>query len=99
MNTRNKLTGAALAATVALVFSTIPVTATAQSEGNYQWVKCYGINACRGQSTCRITTNQCRVLNKCKGQNACRGQGFVWKTPENCAAAGGTAPETPERMK
>lgn len=92
-----KIKGAALAAAVALTFVTVPSHSFAAS-GQYQWVKCYGINQCRGQSTCRLTTHECRVLNQCKGQNACRGKGFVWKTPENCKAAGGSAPETPERM-
>lgn len=99
MNMTKKQTGAFLAAAVAVAFIATPLKATAQDGDNYQWVKCYGINSCRGQSTCRLTTNQCKILNQCKGQNSCKGKGFVWKTPENCAKAGGTAPETPDRMK
>jgi len=37
--------------------------------------KCYGGNACKGQSECKTTTNAC------KGQNACKGEGFTLFNP------------------
>src|SRR5262245_7834835 len=98
MTKQKKFTSAMLAAAVALTFTSTTLPAAADST-QYKWVKCYGINQCRGTSTCKLTTNECRVLNQCKGQNSCRGKGFVWKSPENCKAAGGSAPESPERMQ
>lgn len=93
-----KLTGATLAAAVALTFSSATFSASAE-EIHYKWVKCYGVNSCKGMSPGMLTTNQCSAIHNCKGQNACKGRGWAWKTPENCKAAGGSAPETPERMK
>ncbi len=46
--------------------------------------QCAGINACKGQSSCKSATNSC------KGQNACKGQG--WKDSNSildCLAQGG----------
>ncbi len=99
MKIQKTLTGAAIAAAVALTFVSTPLTASAEDGQTYQWVKCYGINKCRGQSRCMLTSNQCHVINPGPGQNACAGKGFVWKSPENCKRAGGSAPESPERMK
>jgi len=94
-----KLLGATLSAAVAMAF-VAPVSADQSTPGaNAAWVKCAGINSCRGQSMCKLTTNECRVLNNCKGQNSCKGKGWTWKTPENCKRAGGTAPENPAAMK
>jgi hypothetical protein len=46
--------------------------------------KCYGLNACKGQSAC----NSSRTL--CKGRNACKGQGItVTGTTLECTARGG----------
>ncbi len=44
---------------------------------------CTGVNACKGQSTCRSATNSC------KGQNACKGKGFVELTKKQCDQVGG----------
>ena len=99
MKIQNTLTGAAMAAAVALTFVSMPSATFADGAQNYQWVKCYGINDCRGHSACKITSNQCHVINPGKGQNACKGKGFLWKSPENCKLAGGSAPESPERME
>ncbi len=101
MKIQKKLAGATIAAAVALTFVSTPLIASAQDsdQTTYKWVKCYGINSCQGKSACYLTSNECHVINPGKGQNSCRGKGFVWKTPENCKIAGGSAPETPERMK
>lgn len=87
MNTKRNLTGATLAAAVALIFSTIP-TITA-SASNSDLVICPGVNSCRGQSACQNTTNTCKVLNKCKGQNACKGQGHLLVSKAECVKLGG----------
>ena len=41
-------------------------------------VKCYGANACKGQSECKT------ALNDCKGQNACKAKGYVTLTEQAC---------------
>lgn len=96
---KTKLVGAALAATIGL--SLQACAADSSSGANYAsgdtWVKCYGINSCRGQSSCHLTTTSCKILNQCKNQNACQGKGWVIKTADQCKALGGTAPETPIR--
>lgn len=47
-------------------------------------VDCAGVNACKGQGTCKTATHGCG------GQNACKGQGVVAMTEEECKAKGGT---------
>jgi hypothetical protein len=60
------MTKQAIAAAAALfAASTIATTAHAAS------VKCGGINACKGQSSCQTASSSC------KGQNACKGQGWT----------------------
>ena len=45
---------------------------------------CGGINACKGQSACKINGNSC------KGINACKGQGWLeTKSVLECEALGG----------
>ena len=69
--------------TAAALFAagTIATAAHAQSTN-----KCYGINACKGQSACNS------YKTSCKGQNACKGQGMtVTSTSLECIAQGGTA--------
>src|SRR3954467_14940578 len=58
----------ALAAAAAVMFATISVNAAAADEGK---LKCEGVNACKGQSSCKSATNAC------KGQNSCKGAGFL----------------------
>lgn len=55
-----------------------PATAIAADKG-----KCYGVNACKGQSACKTANSAC------KGQNACKGQGFLTMTKAECAKKGG----------
>ena len=47
-------------------------------------VHCYGINSCKGKSSCHTASNTCA------GKNTCKGQGWVLKTAEECKKAGGT---------
>jgi hypothetical protein len=73
-----KLSGVALAAAAAMMFSAVSVTANAADEGK---VKCEGVNACKGQAECGTGKNSCQ------GKNACKGQGWVKLTKAECDAA------------
>jgi len=64
----NKSTGATIAAAAAMLFSTAPLMTAAAAEAK---VHCTGVNACKGQSSCKS------AHNACKGQNSCKGQGWV----------------------
>ncbi len=61
-------TGVAIAAAAAMLFSTALVGTAAAAEAK---VHCTGVNACKGQSSCKS------AHNACKGQNSCKGQGWV----------------------
>jgi uncharacterized membrane protein len=72
----NRIVGVALATAAAALF--IAGTGnTGADDGKPAVVKskCYGGNACKGQSECKTTTNAC------KGQNACKGKGFTLYNP------------------
>jgi hypothetical protein len=71
------LSGVALAAAAAVMFSTMASTASA-AEGK---VKCEGVNSCKGHSACKSANNAC------KGQNSCKGKGFLEMTKADCDAA------------
>lgn len=47
-------------------------------------VDCGGVNACKGQGTCKTEKHGCG------GQNECKGQGVVTMSEEDCKAKGGT---------
>lgn len=96
MNGKQKLIGLSLSAAVALTFVSLPSSSLATQT---EWVKCYGINSCKGTNDCRLTTSTCKVLIEGKGQNSCRGQGWVWKRPAACKKAGGSAPSNPDALK
>ena len=70
--------GAALAAVAAVLFNVLPVNTAGATEAK---VQCEGVNACKGQSSCKT------AHNACKGQNSCKGQGFLELTQKECAAA------------
>jgi hypothetical protein len=70
--------GAAIATAAALLFGSFAV-ATASAEDAK--IQCSGVNACKGQSSCKS------ARNSCKGLNSCKGQGFVEMTRAECAAA------------
>jgi MerC mercury resistance protein len=57
-------------------------------------IACYGINACKGQTSCSS------AFNSCNGQNACKGKGWLNATAEECALKGGVplkgSPADPE---
>ncbi len=51
---------------------------------------CKGINACKGQGSCKSATNAC------KGQNSCKGKGWVETSSVlACQAAGGVVGNGP----
>ena len=70
--------GAAIAAVAAILFNVVPVSTAGAAEAK---VQCEGVNACKGQSSCKT------AHNACKGQNSCKGQGFLELTKKECAAA------------
>lgn len=78
MNT--KLTGLALATLAAALFATAPLAA---DQAGSTPGKCFGVNACRGKSSCKSPGHSC------KNHNACKGQGFVTVSKDTCEQIGG----------
>jgi hypothetical protein len=72
------LSGVALAAAAAVMFSTVAVSTARADEGK---VKCEGVNSCKGHSACKSANNAC------KGQNSCKGKGWQEMTQAQCDAA------------
>jgi len=79
-NTKKMLLAAAVAG---LVMAQNAVAADDAKNPEAGTVKCYGVNACKGQGACA------GAGHGCSGKNACKGQGFVKTTPEDCQAKGG----------
>lgn len=77
MNSRI-LSGVALAAAAAVVFSSAPLRAAHADDAK---VKCQGVNSCKGHSACKSANNAC------KGQNSCKGKGYMMMTQAECDAA------------
>jgi hypothetical protein len=75
----NKLSGAAMAAAAAMLFTSGFSTVTFAADA--ATVKCTGVNSCKGTSECKS------AKNSCKGMNSCKGQGFVSMTKDACSAA------------
>ena len=67
---KNHARGLALAAAAASLFALAPLAASADA-GADQLGFCYGVNACKGKSSCKTGKNGCQY------QNACKGQGFI----------------------
>lgn len=59
-------------------------TARAAEEGK---VKCYGVNACKGQGACGGKGHSCA------GKNACKGQGYLELDKDQCVKQGGRLTE------
>ena len=82
MNETSKLTGVALAAAAAMLFiagcASSGTSSMQTADAGAVKVKCYGANACKGQSECKT------ALNDCKGQNACKAKGYVTLTEQAC---------------
>jgi hypothetical protein len=78
MSMPKSVSGAAIATAAALLFSVGSFTIASDDEAK---VHCDGVNACKGQSSCKSANNAC------KGQNSCKGQGFKEMTRKECDAA------------
>ncbi len=76
-----KVVGTTLAISAAAAFVLAPVTSAIAASHNM--MKCYGVNACKGQSACKT------AKSSCKGQNACKGKGFEMMTKKACMEKGG----------
>ena len=61
----------------------------AKAEKKEAMVKCYGVNACKGQGGCKTNANA-----SCKGQNGCKGQGMMEMTAKECKDKGGSEKDT-----
>jgi hypothetical protein len=84
MRKGTRITGAALATAVALMFVGNVMAADSSPDASSAQVKCVGGNACKGQSACKSASSSC------KGQNACKGKGYVMSSNEkDCKTAGG----------
>ena len=80
----NQLSGVALAAAAAALFSTGALMTPVAQAADGGMVHCAGINSCKGHSDCKTATSEC------KGLNSCKGQGWVGKASEKeCMDAGG----------
>jgi len=78
----NQKSGATIAMTAAALFVSGTIATSAMAAGGTTG-KCYGVNACKGQSACKTAQSDC------KGHNACKGTGFVVMTDTECAEKGG----------
>ena len=76
-----KKTGTSIALTAAALLVSGTLATSAIAEGTTG--KCFGFNACKGQSACKTASSSC------KGHNACKGKGFVVMTDTECAEQGG----------
>ncbi|HEV2111395.1 MAG TPA: hypothetical protein VGT99_08580 [Gammaproteobacteria bacterium] len=85
--------GLLLAATAASLFALAPLVTAADAGANANGA-CFGVNACKGKSSCKTANNGC------KGLNACKGKGFVEEVSEGtCAQLGGQFKTYPEVEK
>lgn len=80
MNTVKKVSGVALAAAAAAMFSVAPMSNAVAGE---KAGKCFNVNSCKGTGECATATTSCA------GQNSCAGHGWVKKTKMECEDAGG----------
>jgi hypothetical protein len=88
MKTAKKVTGTVLATAAAALFLSGCATseskpASSGSSASAAQVKCVGVNACKGRSSCKTSASAC------KGQNACKAQGFVLMDSSTCGHVGG----------
>jgi hypothetical protein len=74
--------GAVIAAAAAVLMANA-VVPVAQAATDYN-VKCFGLNACKGNGACKT------VGNACKGKNACKGLGMSMMKKSKCMAKGGS---------
>jgi len=82
MSMSHQSKGMAIAAVAAALFAVAPFAVRADAgTGNGA---CFGVNACKGKSSCKSANNAC------KGLNGCKGKGFVEEVSrETCDQLGG----------
>ena len=89
INWRSKMakirkSGFVVAAAAAALFASGTVAALSTSVHADDSVKCFGVNACKGQSQCRTAQSQCN------GHNKCAGKGWIrMDSAAACEAEGG----------
>ena len=82
MTAMRKTSGMVIATAAAALFAAGAVGATPAAADDAK-VHCVGINACKGQGSCK------QASHSCKGQNACKGQGWIESSSADCVAKGG----------
>lgn len=87
MSSKTKTLGLTIAAAAAIAFATAPITSNI-AQAAAKKVPCYGVNSCKGKSTCKTATSDC------KGYNDCKGKGMVMKTASQCKKLGGSLKES-----
>jgi uncharacterized membrane protein len=75
--------GSALAAAALTLAAGFVAFTAAPSQAGGENDHCYGVNACKGQASCKSLTHSC------KGQNACKGRGWVNLNADECTKRGG----------
>jgi len=84
MTAMRKTSGMMIASAAAALFAAGVVGSTTAS-ADVAKVHCVGINACKGQGSCK------QASHSCKGQNSCKGQGWSeTDTKGECLLKGGT---------
>lgn len=87
MSSVKKTSSALLSTAAAALLAAAPLTASAQDEdlGVDDTIegKCWGVNSCKGHSSCKGATNACQ------GQNSCKGNGFLILSLRSCEEVGG----------
>jgi uncharacterized membrane protein len=78
----SKTTNVAMAIAAASLFAFAPMSVV--HAGDDAGVKCFGVNACKGQNDCKSAGNAC------KGKAACKGQGFLKMSKAACDKAEGS---------
>tara|TARA_R110000868_G_scaffold235421_1_gene489346 strand:- start:8027 stop:8287 length:261 start_codon:yes stop_codon:yes gene_type:complete len=81
MNNKIKKSGIMLAAAAAFAFTMAPSVVSANTEKHN--AKCFGVNACKGKSSCKTSKSSC------KAHNSCKGKGFVMVSKKACQQMGG----------
>src|SRR5258706_16340261 len=83
MTAIRKTSGVVVAAAAAALFAA-GAAGTTSARADDVKVHCVGLNACKGQGSCK------QASHSCKGQNACKGQGWVSaETKGACLVNGG----------
>ena len=80
----SRTTNKMLMAAVAGLLTVGAIGASPARAADSDKVKCYGINSCKGKSSCAGGGHSCA------GKNACKGQGAVDTTKDDCAKQGGS---------